>query len=349
MQDNSSQPDSSEKIEFEAALLRQEHRLLPLIANFWNRNQFHPNDERRKAICKAFAFKLVYWMLPGGAAVGVSVVSVLSLLNSYNSNALLRQQNQVLIEENRRTERSECIRLLYTDGGTLDANLNEIEPDVVKRLNSGRYGSALPRLRTDAVSSFVAIERQRSNDRVDLSSALLDHLRFVSQDLSHTDFDHACIANTVFASCNLQNCTFRDIRRWDTFFLNCDLRGCVFATNQIGFFRPIEFSQRWMTISEAIELAKSRFDVKITHQLTIKNSDLRGVRMTPDELLCVFDNWKANAKYADGSPNEQDVWLVREAYGGMLFEFDLSQKYEIDYSTGKAMYKVRKITPGQLD
>lgn len=87
--------DSVGRIEFEAALFRQEHRFFRLIVNFQDRKKYSKDDPRRSSIEAAFFWRLVFAMLPNAAAGSVGIGAIISCILLWQQNSLLRDQHSI--------------------------------------------------------------------------------------------------------------------------------------------------------------------------------------------------------------------------------------------------------------
>ena len=65
--------------EFEAALMRQEHRLFRILWHFWNRKQYSKNDVRYQAVAEALVYRIAIALAPTATAGGAGLIAVIGL------------------------------------------------------------------------------------------------------------------------------------------------------------------------------------------------------------------------------------------------------------------------------
>ncbi len=95
--------DSDERVsrvEFEAALLRQEHRLLSILKNYFIlRSRFPIGDPRRDAVVEALLWRISVALVPTVAAGGAGLVGVVGIVIAIWANNLISEQNTTLVEQ----------------------------------------------------------------------------------------------------------------------------------------------------------------------------------------------------------------------------------------------------------
>lgn len=68
------------RIEFEAALMRQEHRLHAILKNFFIRRwEFSKDDPRRAATTEALVWRIAAALVPAATAGGAGLVAIAGL------------------------------------------------------------------------------------------------------------------------------------------------------------------------------------------------------------------------------------------------------------------------------
>jgi|GEM_PF-6185062 len=93
--------DSVSRIEFETALMRQEHRLFRILMNYVGRSQYAKDDPRRMAVTEALLWRLVIAATPVTVAGGASIIAIIGLFTAWRSNQLLAEQNDITIAQSR--------------------------------------------------------------------------------------------------------------------------------------------------------------------------------------------------------------------------------------------------------
>lgn len=87
------------RVEFEAELMRQEHRLFNILRNFFSRKRFPTDDPRRQAIIEAVLWRVCIALAPTAIAGGASVVAIVGLIVALHANWLVQEQNSMLKEQ----------------------------------------------------------------------------------------------------------------------------------------------------------------------------------------------------------------------------------------------------------
>lgn len=92
-------------LELEAAIYRQEHRLITLCVNFFRKSRkYEEHDIRRKAIVLAFFWNIVPALIPTAAAAGIGVTGTVGLYFAYRANSLIGEQNVLLASQNQKLD-----------------------------------------------------------------------------------------------------------------------------------------------------------------------------------------------------------------------------------------------------
>lgn len=99
MEENLTKPLN--RIELQAEIIRQEHRLFPILKNFfYNRSRFPEGDPRREACVHAFFWRLSMALMPTAAAASIGITSIIALLISLKSVTSLEDQNLIELRAN---------------------------------------------------------------------------------------------------------------------------------------------------------------------------------------------------------------------------------------------------------
>ncbi len=88
------------RLEFEAKLFSQEHRLFYILRNLSATRSLDQADPRRTAARDALIYRLAMAMLPNAAAAGVTLTAIVGLIIAYWANSLIQEQNQLLQKQN---------------------------------------------------------------------------------------------------------------------------------------------------------------------------------------------------------------------------------------------------------
>ncbi|TXT22152.1 MAG: pentapeptide repeat-containing protein [Planctomycetota bacterium] len=90
------------RVEFEAALLRQEHRLLSILKNYFIvRPKLASGDPRRDAIVESLLWRISVALIPTVAAGSAGLVGVAGIVIAIWANNLISEQNATLFEQNK--------------------------------------------------------------------------------------------------------------------------------------------------------------------------------------------------------------------------------------------------------
>src|ERR1700743_3572726 len=88
--------------EFEAALMRQEHRLFRILWNFWNRKQYNKSDARYQAVAEALVYRIVLALAPTATAGGAGLIAIVGLWMTWKANSLVAEQNELIRNQNQK-------------------------------------------------------------------------------------------------------------------------------------------------------------------------------------------------------------------------------------------------------
>lgn len=244
-------------IELEALVLEQEHRPYTALRRFLGRNGYCAGDPRRRAVTIAFVWRFVAPItLAGGAAIGGTVLAVLTYLAFLEQNRLitiqLKSSESQLNELRLRAERermtrlvrrkSELIEILWatTDGGTTtdaltrgqDYPQSSVYSDA-SQLKEKRLRNDVPqassRLRSAAVSELIAHLGELNEPLVLRGAQLASTDTLCAADLSGADLSSANLRKAKLAAAPSDlwggAWVFADLSRAN--LVDCDLRGAT--------------------------------------------------------------------------------------------------------------------------
>lgn len=116
------------EVNFEAKLIRQEHRMVAVVLNFINfylkRKNYEENDPRPKA-----AIVALVWKLFGPATVvaaGITIISIVTLIVAIQANRILIDSNKILSDQKLLQEASRRSALIFE----LTSIMNEIDEEM---------------------------------------------------------------------------------------------------------------------------------------------------------------------------------------------------------------------------
>lgn len=253
------------ELEFEAKLLRQEHRLFSVIYNYWTRKKFSEDDPRRDAIIHAIAWRMVVAIAPTAAAASVGFGGLFALIFAWEANELLKTQNQyfkdqnVHFEEQNRqiraqftsAERTKLIDILYRESESNDRPVTS---------QYERFPAANVRARSDALHAFVAIERLEAREPIDLSRALLTGITSNEIDLSGANLNCAMINDAVLVRSDLTRCNLAGAD-----LTHCNLTGADLSEAEL--YRALLFG------AELNNADLTRVDVNSTHNFSNREKE----------------------------------------------------------------------------
>lgn len=98
------QNDRVTRLDLDAALIRQEHRVLHILANAWWAWSFPVEDPRRKAAIEALLWHLVPASGPVVAGAGVGITALVGLYFAYQANSLVAEQNKSIAKQSQLLE-----------------------------------------------------------------------------------------------------------------------------------------------------------------------------------------------------------------------------------------------------
>ncbi|PHV05605.1 hypothetical protein CSQ96_19385 [Janthinobacterium sp. BJB412] len=273
--------------EVEARFIEQEHRIVRVVQNYFDRKNWPADDPRRVAARNAVIWRV---LAPGTAAVAASGIIALATLGVLVwQTGLIADQNMAFKEQNNKLQlqidqqadqdtsrrRTEIIAVLYeTQVGAQDI----LQP------------KANPRTRGEAVLEFVQLERQRLKKlktrvpsyqvQLSLTQARLDGLNLDNSDLQDMVLVGAFLQNTSFSEGDLRRVDLRAAQMQSTSFRQTDLQHANFegsALLQVSFARS--------------DLRGANFTSVSISGCEFLGADLREARLTG------LKNWADNANF----------------------------------------------------
>jgi uncharacterized protein YjbI with pentapeptide repeats len=245
----STPPPSGDSLtpDLEARFIEQEHRIVRVVQNYFDRTQWPAGDPRRRAARNAVVWRI---LAPGTAAVAASsLIAVATLIVLVWQTSLIAEQNAFFKDQNQKLQ-------LQIDQQA-DQDVNRRRTEIIASLYETQMGTegilvprANPRTRGEAVFEFVQLERQRLKrlrERVpayqaelSLTAARLDRLNLDNMDLSGLILVGTFLQNTSFARADLTAADFRAAMLESTAFRDAVLKGSNFeGTNplEVSFAR----------------------------------------------------------------------------------------------------------------
>jgi uncharacterized protein YjbI with pentapeptide repeats len=114
--------------ELESSLMQQEHRLLPILHNFFVRRiEFEQDDPRRAAAAHALLWRISVALAPAAAVGSAGITAILGVCLAWRANSLISEQNvtmakQVVQVEHQNALLEEQTALLKTQNSLTEAN-----------------------------------------------------------------------------------------------------------------------------------------------------------------------------------------------------------------------------------
>ena len=273
----------------EARFMEQEHRIVRVVQNYFDRKRWPAGDPRRIAARNAVIWRV---LTPGTAAVAASgLVAVATLVVLVWQTRLIAEQNEFFKEQNQK------LQLQIDQQGNQDVSRRRTEIiSVLYETQPGRDGlepKANPRTRGEAVLEFVQLERERLKklkqqapayqSELSLTQARLDGLNLDRADLTALVLVGAFLQNTSFSAGMLEQADLRAAMLVSTSFNRTNLRKANFegtALLQVSFaFSDLRAANLGAASLEGCEFV---------------GADLRGARLT----LRQWDD-KTNFRYAN--------------------------------------------------
>ena len=312
--------------EFEARLVGQEHRLFPVLQNFFiNRRTWPENDPRRDTAIKALLWRIFF--SPGTVAVTGAFVGLTTLGVMVWQNLLIREQNQYFREQITQQQQQ-------LDAQQRVAN-QSTRSEAIERIYGPLYAKNT-RVKAEAVRSLLAVERLNvasgkntlPTDYINLHEAELQDAWLDSADLRKTSFRKAILNKAVLNSAKLGGSSFRFVDAQGTSFLSSELEGTQFAFSDVSYaqFRGARvqqtlFSQCSLVQADfsSVDLEKCSFvgcdlmfadfrDVKNWEKLdSIKGSNIHAISNAPPGFIA----WALTNGAVD-SPTAVDFKRIRE-------------------------------------
>lgn len=245
--DRPSESPTLTAIELESRLLAQEHRTIPVIANYLSRNKFSENDPRRASCVSAALYTAVSAFFPfsssggGGGLLALigCIASVAVVIVSCQANRKLESQNRLILEQNRFLEAarvsenvSALIAQLFADIDTTlgPATANEKFRELPQALAS----------RTSVLSTLcqpydvspgdnieLRLSPERRNLLLNLVARRIDISKIPKADFSYADLRGADLSNSSLRGVNLRNADFTDAYLYGANLAETDLWSVV--------------------------------------------------------------------------------------------------------------------------
>lgn len=227
--------DETEKklLELEARIVEQEHRLFPVLNNFFiTRRKWTEDDPRRDAAVKALLWRIFF--SPGTVAVTGAGIGLVTLAVMVWQNFLIKEQNQYFREQIAQQQQQ-------LDAQQRVAN-QSTRSEAIERIYGPMYAKNT-RVKAEAVRSLLAVERlivasgtnTLPTDYINLHDAELQAAWLDSADLRKTSFRKAILSKAVFNNAKLGESSFRFVDAEGASFLSCQLNDAQFAFADISF------------------------------------------------------------------------------------------------------------------
>ncbi|MBS0430427.1 MAG: pentapeptide repeat-containing protein [Proteobacteria bacterium] len=218
--------------ELEARFIEQEHRIVRVVQNYFDRKRWTLDDPRRAAARNAILWRM---FAPGTAAVAASsLVAIATLVVLVWQTGLIAEQNEFFKEQNQK------LQLQIDQQGDQDTTRRRTE--IIAALyetQQGPHGGVEPkanvRTRGEAVAEFVQLERGRLKKlqarvpsyqgALSLTQARLDKLNLDNLDLQGIVLIGTFLENTSFNNTDLSGADLRAARMDGTSFLGAKLKG----------------------------------------------------------------------------------------------------------------------------
>jgi uncharacterized protein YjbI with pentapeptide repeats len=231
--------------EVEALFIEQEHRIVRVVQNYFDRKKWPADDPRRVAARNAVIWRV---LAPGTAAVAAGgLIALATLVVLVWQTNLIAEQNEFFKEQNKK------LQVQIDQQGDQDTSRRRTEIiGVLYETQVGPQGilepKANPRTRGEAVLEFVQLERlrlQKLKKRVpsyqgelSLSQARLDGLNLDNSDLQTLVLVGSFLRNTSFSNGDLRRADLRAAQMESTSFRQSNLQGANFegsALLQVSF------------------------------------------------------------------------------------------------------------------
>ena len=239
---------TDEKIhDLEVKLIRQEHRLIPLVRNYLFRNSKWPdkNDRRREASFKALLYELIF--SPTVIVLGTSILGVLTIFFMFRQTELLETQNKLFEFQNLRieqqTELAEGARRssqVFIMGEVLSDVYNELKS---KNNNEKKLSKALVG-RIIGLSSSMKPYKYLENDRL-IDRPLSPERAQLLRSLIESDINESFLIENILKKTDLKYCdlTYTELKELE--FNNINLRGSSFDNanlDKVSFNKSVMYS-----------------------------------------------------------------------------------------------------------
>jgi uncharacterized protein YjbI with pentapeptide repeats len=219
--------------DLEARFIEQEHRIVRVVQNYFDRKRWPVDDPRRVAARNAVVWRV---LTPGTAAVATGgLLAIATLVVLVWQTRLIGEQNEFFRDQNQK------LQMQIDQQADQDASRRRTEIfGVLYETQPGPEGvlvpKANPRTRGEAVLEFVQLERARLKKlrsqtktpvyqrELSLTQARLDGLNLDRADLERLVLVGAFLQNTSFADTNLQFADLRAAQMISTSFAHANLQ-----------------------------------------------------------------------------------------------------------------------------
>lgn len=314
-----------EDIELEARFISQEHRVVPIWANFWlKRKEWSKDDPRRKAANTAFA---MFWLpKPSSVIISGGLIALFSLYFMSKQTELLEEQNRLMDKQNRlllsqirdqqavgnASRKTELIKSIYASSG-------EIADEV---LYTKSLPATAPRIRSESIAEYLKIRRAeidtsmevfKATGNMPVAGATLDFgvdLRWAPlQEISinQLDMSHMSLYHSNFEAADLNYVDFSDSQIEYANLSSADLTGVnINSASLIG------------ANLENADLSA----IKWNDETIVLNANIYGIRNSP----AGFKEWALRNGALEISSN--DVWVKKNIQTFPSLEKHITKRFK---------------------
>lgn len=285
--------------ELEARFIEQEHRIVRVVQNYFDRKRWAVDDPRRLAARNAVIWRV---LTPGTAAVATGgLVAVATLIVLIWQTRLIGEQNDFFRDQNQK------LQAQIDQQADQDASRRRTEIfGVLYETQPGPDGiqqpKANPRTRGEAVLEFVQLERARLTklelrgqrpayqSELSLTQARLDGLNLDRSDLQRLALVGAFLQSTSFGGSDLRFADLRAAQMVSTSFNRANLQHANFEGSSL-----LEVSFAHSDLREAVLSAVS------LRACEFLGSDLREARVTAKDI-----DERTNFRFANIARTQMD-------------------------------------------
>jgi hypothetical protein len=264
--------------ELEARFIEQEHRIVRVVQNYFDRKRWPAEDPRRTAARNAVIWRI---LTPGTAAVAASgFVALATLIVLIWQTRLISEQNEFFKDQNQK------LQLQIDQQGTQDTSRRRTEIiGVLYETQPGKEGlepRANPRTRAEAVLEFVQLERARLKKLQGQAPAYQAELSLTQARLDGLNLDRADLSDLVLVGAFLQNTSFSEAK-----LEGADLRAAMLVSTS---FRRTNLRRANLEGSALLQVSFGFSDLREANLSAVSvqgceflAADLRGARLTLKE------------------------------------------------------------------